>query len=134
MEFCTKLSMQNRENIPLPSEAEWEYACRAGTQTPFYFGETLTTDVANYVGEHTYNRGPKGLYRHVTMDVWSFTPNAYGLYDIHGNVWEWCADAWHYDYSGAPTNGHVWHQTKIPASCVVVVGMTRLASAAALPG
>ncbi len=108
MDFCARLSKRTGRNYRLPSEAEWEYACRAGTHTPFYFGETLTTDVANYVGEHTYSQEQKGLYRHVTTEVGSFPPNAYGLYDMHGNVWEWCADTWHDDYSGAPGDGRVW--------------------------
>jgi formylglycine-generating enzyme required for sulfatase activity len=70
----------------LPAEAEWEYACRAQTSTPFHFGETITTDLANYVGEHTYRAEPKGVYRHETTDVGSFPPNAFGLYDMHGNA------------------------------------------------
>ncbi|MBN1877274.1 MAG: formylglycine-generating enzyme family protein, partial [Anaerolineae bacterium] len=74
-------------------------------------GPTLTTDLANYVGIHTYLDEPEGIYRHVTTDVGSFPPNAFGLYDMHGNVWEWCADAWHDDYMGAPTDGSVWEQT-----------------------
>ena len=92
----------------MPSEAEWEYACRAGTTTPFSCGETITTDLANYCGEHTFRAEPKGVYRHGTTDVGSFPPNAFGLYDMHGNVWEWCADAWHDDYTGAPVNGDAW--------------------------
>lgn len=84
----------------MPSEAEWEYACRAGTTAPFSVGETLTTDLANYVGEHTFFAEPKGVYRHGTTGIGSFPPNAFGLNDMHGNVWEWCADAWHDDYTG----------------------------------
>ena len=94
----------------LPSEAEWEYACRAGTTTPFYFGETITTDLANYEGNSTYGDGPKGEYRKQTTDVGSFPPNAFGLYDLHGNVWEWCQDVWHNSYNGAPTDGSAWEQ------------------------
>ena len=92
----------------LPSEAEWEYVCRAGTATPFYFGDTITTDLANYEGEYTYGDGPKGEYREQTTDVGQFNPNVFGLYDMHGNVWEWCADSWHENYQGAPTDGSVW--------------------------
>lgn len=107
-EFCQRLSARTGRVYRLPSEAEWEYACRAGTTAPFYVGETITTDLANYVGEHTFLAEPKGVYRHGTTDVGSFPPNAFGLYDMHGNVWEWCADAWRDDYTGAPGNGSAW--------------------------
>jgi len=106
--FCEKLSQQTGRTYRLPSEAEWEYACRAGTTTPFHFGPTITTDLANYDGNFTYGTGPKGVYRKQTTDVGSFPPNAVGLYDMHGNVWEWCADHWHSNYEGAPTNGTAW--------------------------
>jgi formylglycine-generating enzyme required for sulfatase activity len=108
IEFCVHLSEKTGRQYRLPSEAEWEYACRGGTSTPFNVGKTITTDIANYVGEHTFASEPKGIYRHVTTDVGSFPPNAYGLYDMHGNVWEWCADAWHDNYVGAPTDGRAW--------------------------
>jgi len=106
--FCERLSERTGRAYRLPSEAEWEYGCRAGTTTPFTFGETITTDLANYVGEHIYRSEPKGIYRHETTEVGSFPPNAFGLYDMHGNVWEWCADAWHDNYGGAPADGSVW--------------------------
>jgi formylglycine-generating enzyme required for sulfatase activity len=106
--FCRRLSQQSGHAYRLPAEAEWEYACRAHTTTPFYCGETITTDLANYVGEHTYRFEQRGVYRHETTDVGSFPPNAFGLYDMHGNVWEWCADAWHDSYEGAPPDGRVW--------------------------
>jgi formylglycine-generating enzyme required for sulfatase activity len=106
--FCARLSEKTGRAYRLPSEAEWEYACRAGTAGPFYFGPTLTTDLANYVGEHTYAAEPKGIYRHTTTPAGSFPPNAFGLYDMHGSLWEWCADAWHEDYSGAPPDGSAW--------------------------
>jgi formylglycine-generating enzyme required for sulfatase activity len=109
-QFCQWLSDRTGRVYRLPSEAEWEYACRAGTTTAFHFGETLTTDLANYVGEHTYQLEPKGVYRHETTEAGSFSPNAYGLHDMHGNVWEWCADAWHDNYVGAPTNGSAWER------------------------
>ncbi len=107
-DFCAKLSRKGRKPYRLPTEAEWEYACRAGTATPFSCGETLTTELANYVGEWTYQQEAKGIYRHETTKVGSFPPNAFGLYDMHGNVWEWCEDEWHDDYYGAPTDGTAW--------------------------
>lgn len=102
--FCKKLSEKTSQSYHLPSEAQWEYACRAGTTTPFYFGDTITTDLANYNGDYTYGSEPSGVYRKETTDVGSFPPNAFGLYDMHGNVWEWCADPWHDNYEGAPRN------------------------------
>ena len=94
----------------LPAEAEWEYACRAGTASAFSCGSTITTSLANYVGEYSYRLEPKGVYRHDSTPVGTFPPNAYGLYEMHGNVWEWCADAWHDDYTGAPADGSAWEE------------------------
>lgn len=108
IEFCARLSNKTGKNYRLPSEAEWEYACRAGTTTPFYFGETITTDLANYDGNYTYGSGIKGEFREQTTDVGIFPPNAFGLYDMHGNVWEWCQDTWHENYNGAPTDSSPW--------------------------
>jgi formylglycine-generating enzyme required for sulfatase activity len=108
VEFCKRLSQKTGRTYRLPSEAEWEYAARAGTTTPFYFGETITTDLANYNGSYTHASGPKGQYREQTTNVGSFPPNAFGLYDMHGNVWEWCQDEWHDSYQGAPTDGSAW--------------------------
>ncbi|WP_027403093.1 SUMF1/EgtB/PvdO family nonheme iron enzyme [Aphanizomenon flos-aquae] len=108
VEFCTKLSEKTGRKYRLPSEAEWEYACRAGTTTPFHFGETLTTDLANYNETYSYASEPKGISRQQTTDVGSFPPNAFGLYDMHGNVWEWCQDDWHDNYTNAPKDGSVW--------------------------
>ena len=112
VEFCQRLSKLTGRNYRLPSEAEWEYACRAGTTTPFHFGETITTDLANYEGkgdEGSYGRGLKGESRQETTPVGYFkVANSFGLSDMHGNVREWCADEWHSNYDGAPIDGSVW--------------------------
>lgn len=107
-EFCRKLTEKTGRIYRLSSEAEWEYACRAGTTTPFHFGETITIDLANYNGNYIYADAPRGKYRKETTEVGSFPPNAFGLYDMHGNVWEWCQDDWHENYNGAPTDGSAW--------------------------
>ncbi|MEM6839719.1 MAG: formylglycine-generating enzyme family protein [Cyanobacteria bacterium P01_C01_bin.120] len=116
--FCQALSRRAGQAYRLPSEAEWEYACRAGTTTPFCFGPTMTTDLANYRGTDfeyegktfpgNYGHGPKGIYREQTTAVGQFPPNAFGLYDLHGNVWEWCQDVWHDSYDGASADGAAW--------------------------
>ena len=108
MEFCQRLRQRLGRFYSLPSEAQWEYACRAGTTTPFAFGETLTTDLANYDGNYTYGSGPKGRYREETSEVGRYPANAWGLQDMHGNVWEWCLDIWHDSYNGAPCDGSAW--------------------------
>jgi formylglycine-generating enzyme required for sulfatase activity len=115
-EFCQRLSRHTQREYRLPSEAEWEYACRAGTTTPFHFGETISTDLANYRGTDnkeynwsgSYGKGNKGIYREETTAVTLFPPNPFGLYDMHGNVWEWCEDHYHKDYTAAPKNGSAW--------------------------
>jgi formylglycine-generating enzyme required for sulfatase activity len=106
--FCQRLALRTGKNYALPSEAQWEYACRAGTITPFHFGATISTELANYKGSEVYGDGEKRVYRQQTTDVHSFPANAWGLHDMHGNVWEWCADHWHDNYEGAPEDGRAW--------------------------
>ena len=127
VEFCHRLSKLTGREYRLPSEAQWEYACRGVTKPlnlengesypPFHFGETITTDLANYRGTDnkdsrwsgSYGTGPKGEYREETTPVGYFkVVNSFGLSDMHGNVWEWCADDWHDNYKGAPTDGSAW--------------------------
>jgi formylglycine-generating enzyme required for sulfatase activity len=121
VEFCERLSKLTGRTYQLPSEAQWEYACRGvttplnpeigETYPPFHFGETITTELANYRGEESYGKGTKGEYREETTPVGYFqVVNPFGLSDMHGNVWEWCADDWHDNYEGedAPTDGSAW--------------------------
>jgi len=96
--FIRKLNrMENTDTYRLPTEAEWEYACRAGTQTPFYFGNYLSVDQANYNGNHPIPGSPRGINRNASLPVGSFPPNGFGLFDMHGNVYEWCSD-WYGEY------------------------------------
>lgn len=106
--FCKKLSAELNKKYRLPSEAEWEYACRSETNTAFYFGETLNHELANYDCSLAYADGSKSPSMGKTVNVGSFPPNAYGLYDMHGNVWEWCEDEWHGTYRYAPQDGSAW--------------------------
>ena len=108
MEFCNRLSQRTGRFYTLPSEAQWEYACRAGSSTPFHVGATITPDLANYDGTYSYGDGPKGVNREQTTPVGMFPANAWGLQDLHGNVWEWCLDHWHENYEGAPSDGSAW--------------------------
>ena len=117
VEFCDRLTILTDRQYRLPTEAEWEYACRAGTTTPFHFGKTITTELANYRGTDnesmkwsgSYGDGPKGEHREETTPVNQFEgANAFGLCDMHGNVWEWCQDYWHDSYEGVPTDGSAW--------------------------
>lgn len=105
IEFCHKLSQYTGRPYRLPTEAEWEYACRAGTQTAFHFGATATSELANYRGTQTYRSEPKGIYRQRTTEIGRFPPNAFGLYGMHGNVWEWCEDSWSANYISVANDG-----------------------------
>jgi formylglycine-generating enzyme required for sulfatase activity len=107
-EFCQRLSAATGKDYRLPSEAQWEYACRAGTTTPFSYGETIAPELVNYNGKYVYGDGTKGEYREKTTEVGILPGNNWGLHDMHGNVWEWCEDDWHSDYTGAPDDGSAW--------------------------
>ena len=103
-EFCHRVSQQTRQTVGLPSEAQWEYACRAGSDTPFAYGPTLNSQIANYNADYTYGNGETGKFRGTTTPVGQFPANNWGLFDMHGNVLEWCEDAWFPNHDGAPTN------------------------------
>ncbi len=104
VKFCRRLSAAEQHAYRLPTEAEWEYACRAGTVTPFHTGATIGFAEANFDARKTYGDGVAGEFRESTTPAGSFPPNAWGLHEMHGNVWEWCAD-WHGDYPrGAVVN------------------------------
>jgi formylglycine-generating enzyme required for sulfatase activity len=115
-EFCLRLSKYSNRHYRLPSEAEWEYACRAGTTSAFHFGETIDTKLANYRGTDnkemqwsgSYNRGNLGEYLEKTTPIGTFDANDFGLYDMHGNVWEWCQDDYNSSYGETPKDGSAW--------------------------
>ena len=109
-EYARWLSQHTGERYRLLSEAEWEYVARAGTTTPFHIGSTISTGQANYNGNYTYGGGSKGTYRARTVPVGTFAPNGFGLYEVHGNVWEWTQDCWNDSYVGAPADGSAWEQ------------------------
>ena len=102
------LSGETGEEYRLLSESEWEYVARAGTTGPFHTGGTISTRQANYDGNHTYGSGRKGRYRKKTTPVGKFPANAFGLHDVHGNVWEWVEDCRNDSYAGAPEDGSAW--------------------------
>jgi len=104
------LSERTGQRYRLPSEAEWEYACRAGTRTAFSFGDAIDTSLANYDGNFTWNGGARGEYRRGTTPVDMFAPNPWSLHDMHGNVWEWVQDVMHDSYEGAPLDGSAWEE------------------------
>jgi formylglycine-generating enzyme required for sulfatase activity len=111
IEFCARLRRLTGKNYRLPSEAEWEYACRAGTTTAYYFGENLDQSLANY-----------GLNVRQTTPLGTYLPNAFGLQDMHGNVWEWCDDRWHENHEKAPINGRSWNDNHSQSSTRVLRG------------
>jgi formylglycine-generating enzyme required for sulfatase activity len=113
-EFCQRLSKKTGRDYRLPSEAQWEYACRAGTTTPFHFGETILPELASYNteasydGRMSYDGDVENQWRSETIAVGNFPANDWGLCDLHGNVLEWCEDNWHNSYKGAPDDGSAW--------------------------
>jgi len=120
MEFCARLSQRKKRNYTLPSEAQWEYACRAGTGTQFHFGNLIYSDVANFNGSYASRfdqldtPDPQPQRRNQTTPVGMFPANAWGLHDMHGNVWEWCLDHMHDSYEGAPCDGSAWVDSEAP--------------------
>jgi formylglycine-generating enzyme required for sulfatase activity len=108
MEFCSRLSQRTKRNYTLPSEAQWEYACRAGTETAYCFGDSINIEVVNFERTRTYGDEPTGDGHGQTTSVKLFAANPWGLYDMHGNVLEWCVDHWHDNYEDAPADGSSW--------------------------
>ncbi len=124
-EFLAKINQKiSGLNLTLPSEAQWEYACRAGTTTPFSFGDNITPAQVNYDGNYPYAQGVKGEDRQQTVPVATLPPNSWGLFEMHGKVWEWCADHWHDSYELAPTDGRAWMEAE-SASQVGVLRVVR---------
>ena len=104
-EYLAWLSKKTGQTYRLLTEAEWEYAARAGTATPFSTGVTITSEQANFDGTNTYGGSAKGVYRQRTLEVGSFPANAFGLHDMHGNVWEWVQDCYVNNYETTPSDG-----------------------------
>ncbi len=145
-EFYRRLSQRTGRTYRLPSEAEWEYACRTGTTTPFHFGETISDELANYAAQDekindtlykgSYGRGIQGQYRKETTAVGQFPANQFGLYDMHGNVLEWCEDDYHSNYNGAPDDGSAWVESDLvqrPIVCCAAAPGAAFRGIAALP-
>jgi cell division septation protein DedD len=107
-QYVRWLSRRTGRDYRLPSEAEWEYAARAGTTTAFHFGDRISPSQVNYNSNYSYNGGAKGRYRKRTVAVGSFPANAFGLHDVHGNIFEWVEDCWNGSYGGAPSDGNAW--------------------------
>jgi len=105
--YVACVSRKTGKKYRLLSEAEWEHACRAGTTTPFS-SQNISTDQANYNGNFTYGDGQQGMYRAKPIEAGSFSPNTFGLFDLHGNVREWVEDCWHENYDDAPSDGSAW--------------------------
>ncbi len=133
-EFCARLSRKSGRAYRVPSEAEWEYACRAGTSTAFAFGPTITREVAIHDGEAIRRADPDGTHASTRPVGSPRVANAFGLSDMHGQVWEWCEDWWHGDYQGAPVDGSAWTGAApaTRASCAAGHG-TRRPTCAAQP-
>ncbi len=119
--FCQNLSESTGKKYRLPSESEWEYACRAGTSTAYSCGGSLTERFANFGDGYLYKEDRNRQYHRKTTPVGSFPANNFGLYDTHGNIWEWCEDLWHRNYQGAPNNSRVWEGGET-SSCRVLRG------------
>jgi hypothetical protein len=117
--YAVWLSQQSGQHYRLLTEAEWEYTVRAGTTTPFWWGPSITPTQANYNVNDVYAGGSQKEWRKATVPVGSFAANPWGLYNGHGNVWEWCEDVWHQTYDGAPTDGSPWLQGEQQARRVV---------------
>jgi formylglycine-generating enzyme required for sulfatase activity/serine/threonine protein kinase len=109
VEFCQRLARATGRQYRLPTEAEWEYACRAGTTSPFYFGETIIDDLVNFDARYPYGGASKGETRKQPVPVGTLgAPNSFGIHSMHGNMAEWCLDPWHDNFNGAPTDGSLW--------------------------